>query len=50
MPKAAGKFHAGIGHRHFGKSDLEGIGLFAEMGNANGKGYVSPLISECMKL
>jgi hypothetical protein len=49
MPKAAMKFDSDIGH-HFGKSNLERIGLFAELGYMNGKGYFSPFTSEFMEL
>lgn len=33
-----------IGH-HYGKPDIERIGLFVEMPYMNGKGYVSPFLS-----
>lgn len=37
-----------VGH-HFGKPDLERLGLFIEMPYMNGKGYVSPFPSKNTK-
>jgi hypothetical protein len=49
MPNGYAKSESDIGHR-FGKSDLERIGVFAEMDYMNGKGYVSPFSSEFMDM
>ncbi|XP_069684655.1 cilia-and flagella-associated protein 96-like isoform X2 [Periplaneta americana] len=46
MPKGTvKKYDSDIG-RHFGKRDLERLGLFVEMGYMNGKGYVSPFTAQ----